>query len=436
MNPRFPLFVIVFLAGVSFFGGFLLFGTNLSFPASLPFFKAVAVNKTEESGFSEPVPGKTLNVAITETNGWHEEVVAAIVHAFGSQPNVRLTLHQAKSRFGMSDIIGNYPTVPTSEPVASFKDNGTTPDIVVLTTCELDSANLQPRLSDLLAGGRTFLFCVVHHGDQWNDAKRKDIIAPWMREGLMDFVTLSPHTAKFLKKNGLMDWMEGEPSIKTLTPLFPLPPTVPNRKVVIDKDRELAFAIQGNYEPFRRDFNTIFSHLQTFVDETSSKQDGDSGANVTLHLLGSGDSKPSVPETLTHHVFFDENLSYSEFYAVLSNTFAILPAFANGEYLDRKASSTVPASLLGGTPLVATKEIISTYSYLPEDAVYRQKEDETELSAIGRILKFTAKERSEKKANVRRACAEIIENNVKLVGVWVSEAVTKIGQRDVMFNLP
>ena len=427
MNPRVAVVVVVFLAAVTFFAGFVLFGSNLSFPASLPFVKAAHGKIATDTDLSKTPPGKSLNVAITETNGWHDEVVAALVHTFGSQPNVQLNLYQRKSRYGMSDIIGTFPTLPISQTPERFNDNETTPDIVVLTTCELDSVNLQDRLRALLDGGATYLFCVFHHGDQWNDAKRKEILAPWMAKGLMDFIALSPHTAQFLREKGLKDWIEGEPSIKSLTPLFPIPPPSPDRKGVIDKQRELAFAIQGNYEPSRRDFDTIFSHLQSFVDDASSRQNEDRDLNVTLHLLGSG-TKPTVPTKLTDHVFFDEDLSYSEFYAVLFNTFAILPAFADGDYLDRKASSTVPASLLGGTPLIATKEILSAYSYLPDDAIYRQKEDETELGAVGRILKFTAKERDEKRANVRRACADIIQSNVKLVGSWVKDAKKKTGQ--------
>ena len=428
MHRRVTFVAIVFLAGVTFFAGFLLLGSDLSLPTYLPLFKTGNTIDATKSAFSDPTAGRVLNVAITETNGWHEEVVAAVAHSFGSQPNVRLSLYQAKSRFGMSNITASFQLpheLPAFQSPNEFKDNRTTPDIVVLTTCELDSGNLEGRLSELLAGGRTYLFCIVHHGDQWNDANRKSVIAPWMDQGLIDFVTLSPHTAAYLRGNGLKDWSSKPPSIRTFAPIFPIPPPSPNRKGVIDKQRELAFAIQGNYEPSRRDFNTIFSHLQSFVKDSNSRTDEDERANVTLHLLGSG-KRPSVPGNLSSHVFFDEDLSYSEYYAVLSNTFAILPAFADHDYLDRKASSTVPASLLGGTPLVATGEILAAYSYLPNEAVYRQKEGETELLAIGRILQLNSRERKDKIASVKKACMKIIEDNVNLIETWVKEAETRL----------
>ena len=431
MHRRLFLIAIAFFASATFFTGFLLLWSNLSFPTNLPFFTTSNLTSSAESASSEKALAQVLNVAITETNGWHDEVVAALAHSFGSQANVRLSLYQTNSRFGMSDIVAAFQLshqLPTVQPPENFGDNGTTPDIVVLTTCELDSAHLQTRLSELLAGGSTYLFCIVHHSDQWNDAERRELMAPWMEKGLIDFITLSQHTATFLRAHGLKDWSMMDTSIKSFAPLFPIPPPPPNRKVIIDRQRELAFAIQGNYEPSRRDFDTIFSHLQSFIDASSSREDEEKAANVTLHLLGSG-TRPTVPIGLSHHVFFDEDLSYSEYYAVLSNTFAILPAFADNNYLDRKASSTVPASLLGGTPLVATTEILAAYSYLPEEAVYRQREDETELSAVGRILQLKAQERKDKTASVRKACAEIIEGNIRLVGTWIREAETKLGRQ-------
>lgn len=428
MYPRRPSLVIAVLVGVSFLAGFLLIGRNLSPPGRLPFFNS-------DPGSAAATPGLNtthqdiLNVAIVETNGWHEEVVAALAHSFGSQPNVQLHIYPTKPRFGMSEMISTFQfshPLPAAQPPDELMSDSVTPDIIVLTTGELDSVHLQSKLNQILASGHTYLYCVVHHGDHWNDAKIREVIAPWIDKRMIDFVTLSPHTATFLKANGLRDWSSSTPIIKSITPLFPISEPSADRKGIIDKQRELAFAIQGNYEPSRRDFDNIFSHLQSFIRATKPSENKHKSPNVTLHLLGSGE-RPPVPSDLSSHVFFDEGLSYSEYYAVLSNTFAMLPAFADDSYLDRKASSTVPASLLGGTPLVATKKILSAYSYLPEEAVYLQREGETELATVGRILQLEEKERKAKTIKVRQTCMNIIENNVQLVGGWIKEAQIKIG---------
>ena len=428
---RRPLIIVVFLVGASLLTGFLLLNRNLSFdsfPANFPFFKTSNLSSSTNTVVSDHIHQKTVDVAIIETNGWHEEVFAAFTHAFGSQPNVQLRLYPTNSRFGMPEIVSNFQlshAVPAFESTTKFNDNSTTPDVLILTTGELDTVHLEPRLKELLAGGQTYLYCVVHHADQWSDPKIQKLIAPWLDRDLVEFITLSPHTAAFLSEDGLKEFSSSIPIIKTITPLFPIPAPSPNRKGIIDKQHELAFAIQGNYEPSRRDFDNIFSHLQSFVRASESTTNERKGPNVTLHLLGSG-TRPSVPADLASHVFFDEDLTYDEYYAVLSNTFAMLPAFADKSYLDRKASSSVPASLLGGTPLVATKDLLSAYSYLPTNAVYLQEDGETELNAVGRILKLSEGERKDKSMQVRKACSEIMESNVKLVATWIEEAKIKL----------
>ena len=494
MHRRLTLAFVAFLAG-TLFAGFFLFSQSirrLSFPSPLPFFSSISSSSnTADSEFGES-PGETaatsayvpdlasnkpthdttnskylgdrpnsqneasttssklahttassehdkstsqkslFNVAITETGGAHDEVVAALVHSFGSQKNVQISgMFQLYPRWGMPKIMENFtlshPPLPKNRGMNAFKQAptnetspDTSPDILVISTCELDMLNLRSRLDVLLKEGKTYIFCVIHHADRWHTSELKNAVTPWIKAGMLDFVALSAHTAKYLENEGLNDWSVNITSPIIYVPVFPvsLPP--------IMAENEKAFALQGNYEASRRDFKTIFSHLQSFIDASRSGDDDDHG-NVTLRLLGSG-NRPEVPEALSEHVFFDEGLSYKEFYAVLSRTFALLPAFANDEYLSNKASSTVPASLLAGAPLVATKGILAAYSYLPEDAVYLQKDGETELEVIGRVLKANPEKRKAKKALVRKACTKIIDDNVDLVEGWLQKVASKISQ--------
>ena len=374
---------------------------------------------------------RLLNVAITESMGAHDEVVAALVHSFGSQKNAQISgLFLGQVRWGMPEIMDNFTLahapLPKNKGISGFNDaaessnsSSTSPDILVISTCELDMIKFRSRLDILLKRRKTYIFCVIHHADRWHTDELKDAVTPWLQAGLFDFVALSAHTANYLKTKGLKDWKINITSPVVYPPVFPvsLPPVV--------TEQEKAFALQGNYEASRRDFNTIFTHLQSFINASSSANDEEQ-ANVTLRLLGSG-KRPTVPGPLSEHVFFDEGLSYKDYYSVLSHTFALLPAFANDEYLQFKASSTIPASLLSGTPLVATKEILEAYSYLPEDAVYFQKDQETELEVIGKVLKANAKELEAKKSLVREACAKILDDNVDLIGTWLKKAALKTG---------
>lgn len=419
MSRRILLF-IAFSAVTLFLAGFLLFGGNLH---------DGIINVGPPKDFSS----RTLHIAIMESAGWHDEVVAALVHSFGSQKGAELSIYQRNQRYGIAAIMEAFqlfnplPTSQSPDVFVNDKENAVRPDIVVATTCELDIIALSPRLASLLSEGNTFLFCVVHHADRWSSPELEGAIRPWVEKGMVDFVTLSPHTAKYLKVSGMSSWKTGAlRSIRHFAPLFPvaLPPL--SRDGMGTND-ELAFALQGNYEPSRRDFGTIFSQLENLINSASPDGDANKNASITLHLLGHG-TRPTVPAPLATHVFFDEELAYSDYYAILSRTFALLPAFANREYLDRKASSSVPAALIGGTPLVATHEILSTYNYLTADAVYIQKEGETEVDVVGKILSLEGKHRIEKMEMVRKRCAQVIDGNVDLVEGWIKAALSKVGR--------
>lgn len=77
-----------------------------------------------------------------------------------------------------------------------------------------------------------------------------------------------------------------------------------------------------------------------------------------------------------------------EFYAAIRQSWAVLPAFAGDHYYCCKASSTVPAALIAGTPLLATQELINAYTYLDDTTVILQNNNETEGQAMERIMQW------------------------------------------------
>ena len=64
---------------------------------------------------------------------------------------------------------------------------------------------------------------------------------------------------------------------------------------------------------------------------------------------------------------------------------AVLPAFASPAYLTHKASSSVAAAIISGTPLLADEALLRAYSYLPKHAVFEQVAGEPEASAMARV---------------------------------------------------
>jgi hypothetical protein len=379
-----------------------------------------------------------LHIAITETGGSHDEVVAALVHSFGSQEDAEVYLYQLLPRYGVKDIVGAFSlTNKINGPIGpdNFMRQGVKsvrPDIFVAVTCELDITRLKTQLDILLSEGKTYMFCVVHHADWWakSELGLEEAIRPWVEKGMVEFWALSPHTARFLHDESIRKWSMVQsgnvsPLVRYFVPVFPV--ALPSHS----ESKELAFGLQGDYDSKRRDYKTIFERLGLFL-----KTDGSSGAspaqdtqghsrNVTMHFLGHGEH-PAVPDDVKDHVVFDERLDYIDYYSVLSRTFALLPAFASESYLDRKASSSVPAALIAGIPLVATKAIMNSYSYMTDETVWLQADEENDFDVVRRVLDMDSETRRKKNESVKKRCAEIVEGNTKRVKKWITEALEKI----------
>ena len=261
-----------------------------------------------------------LRVYLTETSKAHDEVVAAFIHSFGSHSSSNISIFQTVPRYGMSDIMANFTLArPVTGPLHPNLFGGPDiPDIVISGTCNFDMNNLRDRFAELQKIGQTYLFCVIHHANWWDKEEMEKRFKPWLDKKLMSFVFLSPHTANFFKEKGLTKWSSGmrkkaQQVVKVLTPVFPVSlPPVPDPNVVhispqnatitrsSEESNELAFALQGNYESFRRDFNAVFKDIEHLIS-TSSQSNAVSFAandnalatlqatkNITLHLLGNG----------------------------------------------------------------------------------------------------------------------------------------------------
>ncbi|KAK6542934.1 hypothetical protein TWF694_006872 [Orbilia ellipsospora] len=400
---------------------------------------------------------RPLRISVIETGGSHDEVIAALVNAWGKLPGAELSFFQRLSRYGSHDIMR---TLDLSNPIPDprgmndfrkWEGGDPDPDIIIAATCELDMRMYLQNMTQLLEHTKAYLFCVIHHADRWGipEHKLEEPLSPWVRARRVEFLALSPHTAEFVVEKSLNKWKvvkeEGhQPLVRHFVPVFPVQlPPIPT------DDSSLSFGLQGDFGQERRDYKMVFRRLGEFLKPASQKnnakrQDTDTEKemesdedsqkaeiaprNITLHLVGHG-RHPPVPEDVINNVVFDEGLNYIDFYTILSRCFALLPAFATPEYLDRKASSTVPAGLIAGSPLVASKEIVDAYAYLTEDAVWLQAPEETDFDVIGRVLQLPNEERKAKAAKVRDLTKKIIDENIILARKWTLEAFKKIGVR-------
>ncbi|KAL7268694.1 hypothetical protein RUND412_008674 [Rhizina undulata] len=379
------------------------------------------VSTPDRHFFSSP----PYTVTIIETGGSLDEVIAALAHSFGRD----VSIYQLRALYGIADVMASFSLpkpLPRSQHLDRFVEMGNMsredmPDVFVAGTCELDVVKFSPQLQHILEHGSTYLVCVVHHADRWVHPELEAAVKPWVLKNRIEFWTLSPHTAEFLQRESITKWAssasEIAPLIRHFVPVFPVEPETENGGEEKEAEESLSFGLQGKYDTSRRDYASFFSRLESFLSASRK--------NISVHLLGYG-THPAVPDAVQEHVVFDEKLDYTSFYTILSQTFALLPAFATSEYLDRKASSSVPAALIAGTPLVSTNDMLSAYSYIDEDVVWLQADGKSDLDVVGEILEMKPEERRKKKENVRRRRREIIEENVGKIGVWAKEALQKV----------
>ena len=413
---------------------------------------------SNKSPFSSQNPSpekRPLKVAIVESMGWHDEVYAAFVHAFGSQPDLQLSLFFENPRWGMPEVLKNF-RLNASLPQYVYHDTRALdiaePDIIVSTTCEYDIRNLIERLDALFEKKKTYLFCTAHYANEWN--YRHEWLEPsltkWVEAGLMTILTLSPHVQEGFHKAGwgLNRWgslempssatQTGErdernkvtntttpwPPIEVFVPVFPVHDFKREAQGSGNSKEKVAFAIQGGVNA-ARNYTRIINYLEDLVhSESLSHLRND----VSLHIIGSDseDSKLIVPASVSDHVFFDQDLDYIAYYTYLSEKSALIPAFAEEDFLTVKSSSSIPASVIAGIPLVATKDILRSYSYLTAEDVYVQEDHETELDVMTRIVKGSDKERRRKIARVASMRDRIIKNNINIIGGWIEEARSKV----------
>jgi hypothetical protein len=363
-----------------------------------------------------------LRVAIFESAGVHDEVTSALISTFGGLHDVDLQMYQQKPRYNMSAIVDEFtltsPIRNITHPNSLRNDtlDANPPHVIVSATCELDTAWRKETWETVLTESNTFLFCLAHHADQWVEGDNVAMMKRFAAQNRLDMISLSNHTANYLRTKSLPTWENGDSvNVRVLPPIFPVNAPGPASKT------DLNLAMQGDFSSARRDYQGIFGGLTGVIEKVDTLANTD---NVTLHLLGHG-KKPKVPDNVKDRVVFDASLSYPDFYAILSTAYAVLPAFATDHYFDRKASSTVPASIIAGVPLVASEELLNSYTYLPREATWVIQEGESEMDTVKRIISDHAgfEKRRWLVADTRE---RLLRENIANAHDWIVEALKRL----------
>jgi hypothetical protein len=70
------------------------------------------------------------------------------------------------------------------------------------------------------------------------------------------------------------------------------------------------------------------------------------------------------------------------FWSQIQGTLALLPCFGINTYLINRLSSTIIASIITATPMIATRQLLGVYTFLKEEHVILRGEQEDEVCVV------------------------------------------------------
>ncbi|KAL1410273.1 hypothetical protein Q8F55_004279 [Vanrija albida] len=337
-------------------------------------------------------------VAVYEPTPYHGEVFGALLAALQAA-GVNATFYAHRPDWDFAAVLADIHPAPPLAPEALAAAIGRNEyDVVVLNTCDPKFQNRNHGVIAALEGSTARVVCQIHEGDFFGAAPEDSAqLAPWL--GRLDLLTLGAHTAKAVRRT-LERFAQHTRSgawervpVHHWAPVFDLPEAVVPAKVATGRFDKAA--IIGRVWQTQRDYEGVMRELEQAILENP----GAWGYTVqgspprlvaadqpfTLHLIGmEGHHELTYPPLLVDEdspvVHVHAGVSNVEYYRLIRGMVCrlsaaaadaqdiVLPAFNTEQYYDYKSSASVPAAIMCETPLLATRRMLESYTYLQSPA--------------------------------------------------------------------
>ncbi|GIL46379.1 hypothetical protein Vafri_3367 [Volvox africanus] len=329
-----------------------------------------------------------LRIGIINGVPYHYEVVAGLVHTFrpyAKRTDLYLNRYtRSANGDGSWDILRrsriNFRLL-TRTLLTSISREKPFYDLLILVSpdYELDANE------ELLRHIRRRVTVAIVHNSDFNDTQRLIRVAE-SGGSSAQLVTLSPHTATSLAA------ATGQ-TVEWVLPVYPFRPST-NCLQATEVDLLgmclRGFAIQGKFSNQRRNYSSLWKQMETRREELIS---GYAKGLFRINILGKGqEDRLGLPQDIEPLVKVHHRVPYRGFFEQLHHNFAILPLLAGPRYLTHKFSSSILSALISGTPLIADKAFLAAYGMVNEQCVYLQKEGETEVDVMLRVMATQATE--------------------------------------------
>jgi hypothetical protein len=168
-------------------------------------------------------------------------------------------------------------------------------------------------------------------------------------------------------------------------------------QIVNSNDYSPLFAVQGNFggkHAHRKNPKMIVECLRslengTQILPTNSKYNLTRDSPLNIDFIGHLDGPLDIKKLEHGHVRFLSNLGHTDYYTAISRAKFMVAAVGEDAYYTSRATSSVPAALIGEIPLVTNKHFLKIYPCLRDSPMHIYIARETECESIGVAITLT-----------------------------------------------
>lgn len=287
---------------------------------------------------------------------------------------------------------------------------------------------------------RTELMLIVHHTDNfWKPYS--DDISTYFPLSKTTFLCLSEHTYKSAKLNlanrpqhSRTIVPDSSYKLKYLYPVFAIDKTYGTQSVLAytqqlnpssSRNKSVNFVIQGNFGGkhskrrdlagavhcltaliLRKEMNKTTHHLRTGLTTT-----------IQLNLVGEVHGELNIPQQQYRmfprlQVRTLPNLAAIDFYSAIARAHFLVTAPGNPLYTTTQATSSIPAALITGVPLVLGADLLALYPCLRDAPMHRLVNSGTECEAIQRAYEISEMQFAAARVEVAHCARQLWEEGL------------------------
>ena len=186
------------------------------------------------------------------------------------------------------------------------------------------------------------------------------------------------------------------------------------------------FSIQGNFggrHAHRKDVKGTVDCLRDLeMGREESINSNIEAGPLHLDLIGHVNGHVDTGELKYGKIRFLSDLSSADYYKAISNTHFMIAAVGEPDYYCCRATSSVPAALISGTPLVARKEFLKYYPCLNSAAIHSMIAKDTECESIKAARELTLEQYLWAREEIRNCSAQFYAEGRRLLRAFAERA--------------